>query len=227
MAIPIATLGLLAKTALGASQLVGGLIGSASNKRPKYSIPTGAQAALGIANEQANRMAMPGESAMYGKIDQEGANMLAAAREYGMAGLASLPAIQARMQGSKIDVGMQSAKWRDQKQAQLQQAQGTYAGYQDQEWQMNDFAPFKDKQQRSQNAIGAGAKNIIGGIDTFSMLSLLDKGAGAPGAPASGLSGPIGVPLVDMFRGMTPEMLGKKPEVRPWQNLLKNIFKPE
>lgn len=221
------TLGLIAKSAVGATQLVGGLIGSATNKRPKYSIPTGAQAALANAQEQANRIDMPGESAMYGKIDQEGANMLAAAREYGLAGLASLPAIQARMQGSKIDVGMQSAKWRDQKQAQLQQAQGTYAGYQDQEFQMNEFAPFKDKQQRSQNAIGAGVKNIIGGVDTFSMLSLLDKGANAPGAPASGLSGPIGVPIVDIFRGMTPEMLGKKPEARPWQNLLKMFSPPK
>jgi hypothetical protein len=218
----------MAKGIIGGTQLMGGLFGAATNKRPKYKTPGAATGALAIAQEQANRMEMPGESTMYGKIDQQGANMLEAAREYGMAGLASLPAIQAKMQGSKLDVGMQAAKWRDQKQAALQQALGTYAGYQDQEFQMNEFAPFKDKQQRSQNAIGAGAQNLIGGIDTYSMLSLLNPEAGASPAPTANTAfgGLPGHGFADIFKGMTPEMLsgGKGPS--KWQSML-SIFKPK
>ena len=213
--IPIATLGLLAKGIVGGTQLIGGLSGLARNKRPKYKTPGAATSALGIAQEQANRMEMPGQSTMYGKIDQQGANMLEAAREYGMAGLASLPAIQAKMQGSKLDVGMQAAQWRDQKQAALQQALGTYAGYQDQEFQMNEFAPFKDKQQRSQNAIGAGAQNLIGGIDTYTMLSLLNKEEKKYNVDFSG--------AMDL-----QNMSQTSPAIGPskWQSML-SIFKPK
>jgi hypothetical protein len=119
------------------------------------------------------------------------------------------------MQGSKLDVGMQAAQWRDQKQAALQQALGTYAGYQDQEFQMNEFAPFKDKQQRSQNAIGAGAQNLIGGIDTYTMLSLLNKEEKKYNVDFSG--------AMDL-----QNMSQTSPAIGPskWQSML-SIFKPK
>jgi hypothetical protein len=183
----------LLKGGLGASQLIGGLGGMLTTKRPQYKIPKAATMAMGVAQENANRMEMPGESTMYAKVAQQGANALGAAREYGQAGLAALPAIMAGMQGGNLNIGMQTSAWRDKKQGELMAALGQYAEYQDQEWQMNKFAPFMDKTRRSQNAIGAGIENISGGADSalMTMIGMPDL-FGAKASPAQAVGGGSG-----------------------------------
>ena len=170
--ITMALLPTILKGGVGAIQGIGGLMGMIGNKRPKYRIPGAAVGALGVAKEQASRHEMPGESATLARIKQTGANAVAAAREYGMAGLSALPAIQGSMQSGALQLSAQSAQWRDRKQADYQQALSQFAMYEDQDWQMNKFAPFMDRRQRSQNALGAGIQNIGGGADSALMAML-------------------------------------------------------
>ena len=170
--ITMAMLPALLKGGTGLIQAVSGGVGMLGTRRPRYRIPGAAVEALGTARELAGRMEMPGESAARARIAQQAANAYGQSQQYGMAGLASLPAIMAGQQGAELNLAAQAAGWRTQQQQNLMSQLGQFAQYQDQAWQMNEFAPYRDRLQRMQNLIGAGAQNIASGADTAMMTMI-------------------------------------------------------
>ena len=150
---------------------VAGLLGS---NRPQYSIPAAQQQSLALAQAQAG-----GDMAGYGQaksnIGTSTANALGAARESGNP-LAAISAIQANQNQAFNNLDTQNANYKVGRQDNLQRALGTQGEYQDRAFQMNEFAPYMDKQRESRQLIGSGLSNVFGAMnnatafDTYSNL---------------------------------------------------------
>lgn len=160
------------KAGIGGIQTIGGLLGMAGARRPKYQIPAAQQMATGIARDRANQMVAPGELAQRTMIEQSSANAIAAAREYGLGGLSVLPGIAGQNQRANMRVSAQTEEWRNRQEAELLASLARLGQYQDQEFQMNKFAPFADRVQRGQNAIHGGVQNIANAGDSALMALL-------------------------------------------------------
>jgi hypothetical protein len=102
------------------------------------------------------------------------ANATVAARESGKP-LAVIGQIQANQNAGTNQIDAQNAEFKIGQQQNLQSAYGEYANYQDQRFQINEFAPHKDRQNMFNNMIGAGTKNAIAGIDAAKQKSIFDK----------------------------------------------------
>lgn len=165
----LAMLPAILKGGIGLAQSAAGAAGMFGLKRPKYQIPASATESLGIAREMSKRMEMPGEAAARARLAQQAANTFGQSQQYGMAGLATLPAIMAQQMSGDLNLASQSAAWRTQQQQALMAQLGQFAQYEDQAWQMNKFAPYQDRLQRYQNLIGSGIKNVASGADTAMM----------------------------------------------------------
>lgn len=187
MAVPILA---IAQLGMGIYNMV------KSKKRPKYEIPGAQRQHLAMAKAMANRHEMPGQSNMHAQVAQQAANALSQSREYGQAGLASLPAIMARANTANLNIGTQAAGWRDRQMSQYLGALGQFAGAQNMEWQMNKFAPYADRMQRGNDMFGAGVQNmshssdqIIGLLAALGGDKLLAGLGGSLGAGTGGYGG--------------------------------------
>jgi len=85
--------------------------------------------------------------------------------------LAALGSIQGNENKANQDLQTKNAEFRLSATDRAREALGTYSQYKDMEFQMNEFAPWKDKMQRAENQYGAGAKNLFGGLDSISSIA--------------------------------------------------------
>lgn len=136
--------------------------------RPKYQIPDQAKQALSMALSQTGNM--PGFTAQQERIDVSAANMIQNAVLSGNP-LAALGSIQANQNKAGTDLTTRNAEYRITAADRATQALGTYAGYKDMQFQMNEFAPWKDQYQMNQNRFGAGSKNMYSGLDSISSIA--------------------------------------------------------
>lgn len=158
---------------LGALQGIGGAVGMATNKRPQFEIPESAKQALSIAEMRANSN-MPNYNQAVQNTQLATANQLQAARESGNP-MSVLPQLQANENAALRGVEAQNLQYRDQSQRQYQQQLQRNADYQEQQFQVNQFAPYADKQNRSNQLVGAGLSNITGAFDSAVSAALMDK----------------------------------------------------
>lgn len=163
----------LLKFGLGALQGAGGLGGMLSNKRPQFEIPQAAQQALGIANMRANSN-MPNYNASIANAQLGTANTIAAAKESGNP-LTVLPQLQANENAAMRGIENQNLQYHDNAVQNQQQQLQRQADYQEQEFQLNEFAPYADKQNRSNQLIGSGISNITGALDSAASTMMMDK----------------------------------------------------
>jgi hypothetical protein len=160
-------------------------------ERPVYETPEAALNALSILQQQYADPNMPGQQVAMGRADQNFANVVSAGAQAGNP-FAALVGAQSQADAANQNIMTQSASYQDQQRNQYLQGLQMMAGYQDQEWQMNQFAPWADASQFQLNEYRdfrqAGNRNIASGIDGLSTfaLSMLAPGLGAtpnPGTP--------------------------------------------
>ncbi len=138
------------------------------NSRPEYQIPEEAKQALLLAQSMIGDM--PGTAVQQQRIDSGAANMIQNAMMTGNP-LAALGSIQGTENKANQDLQTKNAEFRLSATDRAREALGTYSQYKDMEFQMNEFAPWKDRMQRAENQYGAGAKNLFGGLDSISSIA--------------------------------------------------------
>jgi hypothetical protein len=167
--IPLAAIPIIAG---GAQALIGG-IGAALQKRPEYKIPDAVNQQLGYAAYNASS-GLPSYGNALNQIDANTANALSAARESGNP-MAAISAIQANQNAGTNDLNVNDANYRASQQQQLQQALAQKAQYDDQAWQINEYAPYADKRKLFENMFGAGVKNMMGGLDNMASMDAMKQ----------------------------------------------------
>lgn len=138
-------------------------------ERPPYEIPAEVREMLQMARVQAADRYMPGEAEMRGRADIAAANQLAAAQQAGQAS-ALAPVISAGQQKAQQDISVMAQQQQAQDIQRLTAALSQMAQYRDTEYQINKFSEFADRQARAMDLVGAGAKNIHGGISNIAAL---------------------------------------------------------
>lgn len=176
--------------AVGAAQLIGGVIGRFAGKRPKREIPQSAREALAISKLQAASPYAPGYGQAREGIEVATANALAAAQASGNPA-AAVQGIVGQQQAASRELTAQNLQYQAGAQQRLQGALGAMAEEEDRQFQINEFAPYADRARLSEDLIGAGVTNLNDSANMLFMaeqMGLLNfkkrKPAGASPAPA-------------------------------------------
>jgi len=137
--------GLLAKKFMGAD-------------RPEYEIPESARRALSQARILQADKNMPGEQKALEQIGISSANATRAAAEGGNV-LEAISSIQGQQDRATQGVLARSEADQRNDQERLMQQLGIMSQYEDQKYQMNEFAPYAENQQETRDIIGAMGQN--------------------------------------------------------------------
>jgi hypothetical protein len=205
------TAAILGRAALGGGQILGSLLTKA--KRPKYEIPKSEREALAMAKLRAADPNMPGQQRAEDRAMLAEANAVRGAQDSGNA-MEVIPAISAGTQGNLADISAQSAQFQNQDLDRLDSALSRNAEYQDQEFQMNEFAPYAQKYELKQQLLGGGLENIAKAGEQFvlngGIQSPAELGSTASGNyPGSGMANfaMTGAKLGSMYKNWTPDAL--------------------
>lgn len=157
----------------GLAQWIGGKKAQreAEANRPQYEIPDAVSQAMAIARAQAADPFMPGEGRMSDRNSLAAVNAGRAAIEGG-AGISAMAGIQAAEMAGAERIGIASAQDQRADMAAYQGQLGQYGGYQDQQWQMNKYAPWADKNNEAKERIGAGTQNMFGALNSLANIGL-------------------------------------------------------
>lgn len=145
--------------------------------RPEYQLPKEILVALNRASNRMGDARMPGETSMLGEVNQQFSNVMESASISGNP-FAAIATAQANASKARRDIGDMSARFRFQEDMNIQSLLETIGKYRDQEFQMNEFAPYAEKVQRASDLIGAGAKNINTGMTDITGLASVLSGLG-------------------------------------------------
>ncbi len=161
---------------LGAAQLIGGFL-KQSGRRPTYEIPDSVRQALALSRIRASDPYMPGYQQAKDQIDLVTSNAIRGAQESGSA-QQSLPGIVGALQRENRNLGMENALSQERDMQGLQQLLMNYGNYEDQEFQMNEFAPYLEREQEGRDMFGAGLENLFGGLNMSEVLKMYGAGGG-------------------------------------------------
>jgi len=177
MPIPAALVPALISAAPAVSQFVTGLFqGNKSKKllegleRPQYEIPEAATQALQNAQVNAGSFQMAGQSNLEAAQDQIFTNTVEDVGSYATSGpeaLAALISAGASRQGAQNQIGFQAAGDYNDRQGVLRNQLGTYAGYQDKAFDINQMQPYEDKAATASALGNAGMNNRYGAFNTL------------------------------------------------------------
>jgi hypothetical protein len=157
----------LYKTFSGINQVSKANTGLANLTRPTYNMPEEIARALRMTQQAYADPYMPGQGVMTDRAEQQAANAYAQSKESGNP-FAAISQIQANANDQLQNIGVASANYQSQDFNRLLGMLQTVAGYRDTEFQMNKFAPYAEKSQEFRDMLGAGHKNIYGGLDQIS-----------------------------------------------------------
>lgn len=181
---------MLLKAGTGLAQGIGGAVMLATNKRPEYSIPPAMQAAM----LQSQRMSMMNSPAFEQQLQFNSmaaqTAMQSAAQSNNLSGALAL--IQAQQQKGIMDATTQNNAFMVGRQDKYNQDLQNYANYQDQAWQMNEFAPYAQKQQMGEDLIGAGITNLTGSVSGIGSGATALTGATTGAATGINPTTPLG-----------------------------------
>ena len=170
----------------GIRQRKEGKQGLAGLTRPEYETPEEALRMMNISQMRYADKFMPGEGAYTDRIEQQASNAYAQSSEAGNP-FALITNIQAQAGGQLQDMQTKSMQQQLQNENAYKQSLMQMSDYRDQEWQMNEFAPYKEKYTEYRDMFGAGTQNIYGGLDSLSAI-----GTGMLGAIGQGFAGGMG-----------------------------------
>lgn len=168
MPLPVAAIPTIIKGALGAGQLIGGGISMLTNRRPDYEIPESTRQALALAQAQYADPYMPGYERAQENIDLATSNAIRAAQEGGNA-RAGFQGAVAEAGAATRDLAAQNEAAQQADMERLQRVLQVVAQAEDLEFQMDEFAPFADRQQMSSDIVGAGFENLLGASEDFAL----------------------------------------------------------
>jgi hypothetical protein len=198
MFIPLSILGGLTSAVPAAYQLFTGMkqqaqagIGLSRLKRPEYKTPEEALRAMNISQNRYADKFMPGQGAYMDRVEQQAANAFAQSSEAGNP-FALIANIQGQAANQLRDINTQAVNQQMANEKAYQQSLGQIADYRDQEWQINKFAPYRDKYNEFRDMYGAARQNIYGGLDSL---------AGIGTSLIGGLMGGMGKKGVNVGRG--------------------------
>ena len=162
----------------------GGLIGRElmGSSRPKYRIPQSARESLSRARILADDTVSPVEQRQLDEIALSTANAVRAAQESGNA-LETVASIQGQQDRATRQVMADSAADQRRDIEMLMRALGQTAEREDLQFQMNEFAPFAERQQEVRDIFGAAAQNAAGIAEKQRVLDMISKMSGS--GPAS------------------------------------------
>lgn len=167
--------------AVGATQLIGGAAALGNNRRPTYNIPPAMQEALNRA-----KLAAEQDSAGFALGMNQNAqltqNQIQAAQTSSNMN-AALALIQANANKQTLALTAQNDAFRQGQQGALLGQLGAMAEYQDQQYQLNEVAPYNDRRNLGEDLVGAGVTNLMGaakGLDQNALAyqSLMSKSGG-------------------------------------------------
>lgn len=222
-------IGAIIPAAVGAAQLIGGLIGRATNKRPKYEIPAAVREAVAISQLQAASPYAPGYGEARTNVDISSANALLAAQNSGNAA-GALQGIVGQQQAANRGLNAQNLEYQAGAQGRLQSALGMLGQHQEQEWQLNKFAPFADRQRLTEDMIGGGITNIASAGNMLSMgeqMGLFKFGGKGGGSQGASPGGALGGGAVSGIAGQASSMGGPAAGIMPppWlKDFLKTLY---
>ena len=127
--------------------------------RPDYEIPDSARQALNLARIHAAGPNMPGEQKAIERAGVSAANSARVAQESGNA-LEALPSIQGQYDAATQGILARSEADQKADQQRLVQQLGQMAQYEDMRYQMNEYAPYAEKQQETRDLVGALSTNL-------------------------------------------------------------------
>lgn len=151
-------------------QSIFGAIKGTNNKRPDYDIPESAKQALELAKINATGQ-MPGYTQAKDQNNLTTANLISAGANNGNI-TQMLPAIAARASLNNRNLSTDNANYQAGARRELRGAYNQYGKYEDQEFQMNEFAPYAQKFQESRDMVGAGLQNFNTAISNYGMYQL-------------------------------------------------------
>lgn len=176
MFIPLSILGGLTSAIPGVYQLFQGMKQTREAKqglegltRPKYETPEEVGRMLNISQNRYADKFMPGQAGYMDKIEQQAANAFGQSSEAGNP-FAAITNIQAQAGSQLQDVNTQQLQMNMQNEAAYKEALMGMSTFKDREWQINEFAPYKDKYTEFRDMYGAGAKNTFGALDSLSSI---------------------------------------------------------
>lgn len=163
------TLGILGT---GAAQLIGGLIKKAKAKRPEYEIPAEAFQQLALAKLKAQDPYAPGYTQAAEQLGATTSNAIDIAAQSGNLS-ESLSSIVAQQALGSRNLQAQNIQQQANDQQLLMKSLEQMAKYQDQEFNLNELAPYSDMYNESREMIGAGLENLVQG----GTLATIDDGS--------------------------------------------------
>jgi hypothetical protein len=173
MFIPLSILGGLTSAVPAAYQLFTGMkqqaqagIGLSRLKRPEYKTPEEALRSMNVAQNRYADKFMPGQGAYMDRVEQQAANAFAQSSEAGNP-FALIANIQGQSANQLRDINTQALNQQMANEKAYMQSLGQIADYRDQEWQINKFAPYRDKYNEFRDMYGAARQNIYGGLDSL------------------------------------------------------------
>lgn len=171
--------------AIAGAQLIGGLIGRFTAKRPKREIPESAKRTLAISQIQAASPYAPGYGQAREGVDVSAANALAAAQASGNVA-AAIQGIVGQRQAANRDLVAQNLQYQAGAQQRLQGALGMMAEEEDRQFQINEFAPYADRIRLSEDLIGAGVTNLNSSAGMAGVAGIGEIGGAATSAGTLG-----------------------------------------
>jgi hypothetical protein len=143
----------------------------AAGGRPEYETPEEVKQALAISQANYADPTMPGQQTMYDRNSLAAANAARAAIEGG-GGISSLAGIAAAESQGAQNIGIAGANFQNQQELQYQNQLGNMANYQDQAFQINEFAPYTEAYNEGREQIGAGQQNLYGALGSIAKVGM-------------------------------------------------------
>lgn len=132
---------------IGGAQAIGGLLGKAfGKKRPEYEIPESVRQAVSLAALDAGSPYAPGYEEARAGLDVASSNALSMASQSGLGSASSLGAVVGQQEAGLRSLAADNAAYRAGAQERYQNALTMLGGYEEKEWQLNEFAPHAQQQ---------------------------------------------------------------------------------
>lgn len=164
MPFPLSLVPALVQGATGIAQAIGGKNKLKNLERPQYETPSEVKQNAALARAQYADQRFAGQSAAENQVAANTANALAASATRGQ-GMERVGALVAQANRAQMQITAEQERQQRADLANLQDMQGVLAKYKDQEWQMNEFAPYAQRYNEGREQIGAGFENIYAGVD--------------------------------------------------------------
>lgn len=153
-------------------------------ERPTYSTPGEISKNLDLARNQFMNTRLPGQSTAENKIEGNTAQAIKMAQAYGQSPadiMATISNSNANENNAFNDLTTKAGERQLQDLQNYQGALNTSADYKDKEFAYNKWMPYMADRQYGENLVGAGNKNIYGGVGDLASGTVMSGGDQALG----------------------------------------------